>query len=786
MRLGRPMLVLALVLSAIGAAPPDAAAKMRPGFSPNEGGYIRHWIVSTLNKSPYTGPGGSDDAMRRAAADKTIVAPPADPVLGGPGPFGKPWTFYSPGENYFVESSAFYHQLTVLDSYAATDVLVVDDGPVPARLWAAGTADLWVNGKHVARHDSPRYMYPSFADITLPLKKGANLLVVRLQALGVRDTRMLFGVQVTGDVKWLAITLPSPEDAMFQLWMAESWLQSVAADGRAALVSKNTSPTGALVKITDGPEIPWPKDQNRVALDPAKAFSVTVSVKAAGQTLERLFEIPANRPAPLPQAASMEENRRRYLDHIAASTSAKATDVAAIIARRMLGRTAKADAAALDESFLAMDARKDCADFGFGMLLRLHALGLATAEESARIKAAALAFRYWTDEPGTDAMCFGSENHSLLFHGAQLIAGRLWPEEKFSNSGRTGREQAALGAKRCLAWLDAAEKRGYSEFLSSTYMPLTAAALMNLVDFSGDEAMSRRAAAQVDRIFTDLALQAFDGVTVGPQGRVYRNVLTPQTSGTQGMLSLAATEAVPAFTSWSVFELSSKAWQPPAGLADLMARPATKTYRHTNFEIALHKTGGYLLTSVQVPASFSGAKPVGLQPGQAGYQQHLWQATLGRDCHVFVNHPGSSFEMSPSRPGYWYGNGSLPRLVQREGMMLEIFDIPDAHPMPFTHAHWPTDAFDRQEVRGQWAFGAKGKGYVALWSSAALKPHNEVLTGRELRAPGRRAAWLCVCDDAGKAGTFEAFVAACEKLAPAFDAATRSLRLVGREGLEWK
>ncbi len=51
---------------------------------------------------------------------------------------------------------------------------------------------------------------------------------------------------------------------------------------------------------------------------------------------------------------------------------------------------------------------------------------------------------------------------------------------------------------------------------------------MNLIDFSGDAEMSRRAAALVDRIFVDLATQSFEGVTVAPQGRVYRNVLYPQ------------------------------------------------------------------------------------------------------------------------------------------------------------------------------------------------------------------------------------------------------------------
>ena len=53
-----------------------------------------------------------------------------------------------------------------------------------------------------------------------------------------------------------------------------------------------------------------------------------------------------------------------------------------------------------------------------------------------------------------------------------------------------------------------------------------------------------------------------------------------------------------------------------------------------------------LMTSLAVPAEpRAGEHPENdLRPGGAGYQQHLWQATLGRDCHVFVNHPGGFFD----------------------------------------------------------------------------------------------------------------------------------------------
>ncbi|HUT33809.1 MAG TPA: hypothetical protein VNE39_10030 [Planctomycetota bacterium] len=776
-------------------------------FTCDPQGYLRHWLAAGPRRTPYAGPSGSDDEMRRAAVAPTFGEPPRDAALGQPGPTGQPWRFYAPGQNAFVECSGFSSLLEVLDLWALTDVHAPADASLAARLWACGTADLWVNGAHVLRHDVPRYMYPEAVALNLPLRRGANRLCARLHVLGVRDTRMLFGLQALEGAAGLAIRLPGDPLATERLAEAERWLMRVRAEGRDALASECPAPSDARVTTASGGVV-WPAAARRVGLDPSGAFSLKVSVEAAGQTLERSLEIPANRPPAQPSSLPLDEHRREHLHHFAHDG---ARHILNVLARRILvvgGMSSsresrgvgtrrpqfqqQADDSAIFEATLkGIDERRDCSDFTLAALLRMICLGLASPAERAAIRKTALAFRYWDDEPGTDAMCFGSENHSLLFHGCQLLAGRLWPDERFSNSGRTGAEQTALGLRRCAAWLAEVEPVGFREYLSSTYMPLTVAALMNVVDFSGDAALAQRAAAIVDGVFRDLAMHAHDGVVVAPQGRVYRNVLYPQTGGTQALLSYATPEALVAHTNWIGFVASSVDYRPPAGLGDLMRQPACRRYRQDGAEVVLHKTADYLLTSLAIPASFDfgeGAVEApanwraALWPGKPGYQQHLWQATLGRDCHVFVNHPGGTFDGTQSRPGYWYGNGSLPSLSQTEGTLAEIFDIPESHPVGFTHAHWPSDAFDRQEVRGHWAFGQRRTGAVALWCSQPLVPHDETLTGRELRAEGRRVAWLCVCS--GHVD-FTAFIQFCLDQRPAFDALALRLDVGGREVLRW-
>ena len=746
-------------------------------------GYVRHWAVVGPQRTPYAGRGGNSQQMRGEALDAKIIAPPSAAVLGSPGPLGDLWRFYCPGENIFVECTAFYSRLTVLDYYAFTEIQAPRDLSPRAKLWAAGRADLWVNAMPVSRLDVARGHQLESTLIQLPLRCGANRICVRLQSLGVRDTRMLFGLQVLEGAQDLRVQLSGPASQTAQLVAAERWLQGVKPEGPDALVSAEPAPQDVSMRMgSSAKTLDWPAGKARVSLDPAESFQVTLTLEAAGQKLQRLLEIPLNQPLPAKPTVSLEEHRRQYLEHVAA-LDRSTYRVLRVFARRMLGPPSLKDTPAIDMTLQRIEDREDCSDFTLAALLRLYALGLLTGDEAAKIKRAALGFRYWNDEPGTDAMCFESENHSLLFHGCQLLAGRLFPDETFSNTQRKGKELVTIAARRCRAWLDRRERDGFVEFFSSTYLPITTAALMNLVDFSGDADLSRRAAALADRVFVDLATHAFDGVTVAPQGRVYRNVLYPQDSGTQALLSFATTDAAVSYSQWAVFLASSKTYRPPTGLGKLMRQPAIRRSRQTDAEIVLYKTPSYLLTSVAIPASLAGkgGKPADLQPGSAGYQQHLWYATLGRDCHVFVNHPGASFDESESRPGFWHGNGVLPRTSQQEGTLLQIFDIPESHPIGFTHAHWPSDAFQRQEVLDHWAFGVKGNGCIALWCSERLQPHNDVLSGRELRAWGRQAAWLCVCRGLEESGGLEGFKRSCLALHPAFDAATRVLTMRGRE-----
>ena len=598
-------------------------------WSPNQRGYLRHWLVAGPKETPYTGRPMPEHVMRREALDYSRATPPAITAIGAPTPFGGTWTFHYPGGNDFVEFSSFYRNLTVVEYWAFTGIVVSAPGERAARFWAAGAADLWLNDKHVTQLNVTRSRNSDCMDIALPLQEGVNRLCVRLQCLGLRDSRILFGLSLA-EPNGVRVVLPGAEEAA----TTADWLDGVRGNGNRGLIARTLAPTPAGLEFQDGRIQDWPQGMTALSFVEPRPFGLELKIKACGQVLRRAFEFPGNRAMPCVPAG---DRRIAHLEFIAKAGMGDEpppgwnTVVLPVLARRLLGRTAPEDARCLADAITVVDKRQDCADFVLAGLLRLEWLGLTTPAESAEISRTALGFRYWLNEPGGDAMCFHSENHTLLFRGCQLLAGRRHPGALFTNSGRLGEEQARLARPRILDWIGKIEARGFEEFNSGTYMPITIAAMLNIIDFGGDAELAARLSALVDSIYHDLATHAFGGVVITPQGRVYRDVLTPDESGTQVLLALATPSADVMLTGprspggrsgdWAVFPASSPHYRPPADLAERVAEPASKVYRHADFQIFLEKTRSSLITSLAVPATSGEASHLenALQPGGAGY-----------------------------------------------------------------------------------------------------------------------------------------------------------------------
>lgn len=181
------------------------------------------------------------------------------------------------------------------------------------------------------------------------------------------------------------------------------------------------------------------------------------------------------------------------------------------------------DFSSLQGPFDLIERRGDTADFRLQPLTRIvydHAHKISP-EELQTIKEAFLGFKYWMDQPGRDGMCFWSENHQILFSTAEYLAGQRWPDEIFTNDGKTGAEHRDMARQRVLYWLEQRWLYGFTEWYSNVYYVEDIAPLANLIDFAEDPEIVQKATIVMDLLLHDLATQSHRGVFLSTSGRMY-------------------------------------------------------------------------------------------------------------------------------------------------------------------------------------------------------------------------------------------------------------------------
>lgn len=212
--------------------------------------------------------------------------------------------------------------------------------------------------------------------------------------------------------------------------------------------------------------------------------------------------------------------RRAFLDYHAARPG---NGVHSELVRLALGQ--RPDEALIERDLDRIDARRDCADFGLSGVLRLlYQYGdspLLSQEILEHARRSVLGFKYWPDEPGIDSMCTWSENHHILFASGAYLAGQLYPDERFANSGDSGATVMSRARPRVVRWLDLRYRTGFSEWLSNVYYVEDLVALLNLVDFCRDDAIATRAAMVLDLMVLDMAVNHYRGTFGSTHGRSY-------------------------------------------------------------------------------------------------------------------------------------------------------------------------------------------------------------------------------------------------------------------------
>jgi hypothetical protein len=476
---------------------------------------------------------------------------------------------------------------------------------------------------------------------------------------------------------------------------------------------------------------------------------------------------------------TFEERRAIFLDRVAALPLQPPVRVwytnSGFLSCLATNKLERANELIREKADLCITFTSDCSDFLLNLLLRGLILypDRITADNKDRIKKAAVGGRYYGGHRRNYPMFYNSENHHMNWATAEFLAAQLFPDEIFTFDRRTARAHYDRARFLVANWIDRRARWGYCEWNSSPYMGINLMSLLNLADFARDPAIRQLATDAVTKLLADLAADSLAGGVWSAQARAYEpHVFNgyDQPAATALVLLLGAGDPARLEVTGGVGEIvATTAYKAPAWLCRLAADPSVPLrneerhraesdlfytcrsafwrppYELTNEEarqqfcpdslediaVRTERTRHYLVSASMLP------------PGRRKLdaQALYWMGSLRGVIPILTTQP---FRPEVDRAGerYWAGTSSTPRCFLHDGVVAAVYEGGDQS-LDFTHAHFPTPDLDEWARSGRWFFGRSGDAFVGVRA-----PEGAELTGdgpwagREIKAPGKRAAWL--------------------------------------------
>ncbi len=759
-------------------------------------GYVHQWLVAGPQVIPIPNlevKNGNDlPAQIISKHHQKRSGITKDPVECGPlsegrftiGDYQGSWSYLDCQDDHFVDYSASYRQLAYLRSWAFTEL--VSDGQQEAILILTthGPADLWLNGKHIHRHEHLQAPYPKSVEFNTPLVSGLNKVLIRFENIASGDCPDMMALRVCqsngSSTNEARVPIGGVHVEIPTLIQAISRRNELEESFKTPYVSQD------VFTRDDEVEVHWPADLEKpvfsdVRLDalngmtyaqaevngdpgdvlflnhasqlntgPYRAFFMPRSWEYYERDIRVTKEIPfwviGDNPFSTSTYNTFQARRQEAWQHAARMKG----HIFSEISQMALGNWQSIELATIRDTQTRVNRRETGSiELLAGLFRMLHNFGSHPSFPKGlnkEFKGCILGYRYWIDEPGHDAMEFTGEGDQILFHACEILAGQRYPELVFINNGETGRWHRKHGEKLAINWLQRKASFGFTAWNSDRVFARSLIALSLLVDFAASQEVVEMAAVVMDKIFYALALNSFGGVFGASSGQstltAVRGGYLQETSGVsklmwgQGIYNqhLAAPVSL----------ACTKEYELPLILLDIaLATPEALWSREKH---AVHSPEGLRTVNISTFRSPDGllSSAQDYFPGQPGQSEHIWQATLGPGATAFVNHPANSSRKDALPTNYWLGNKTLPRVVQWKDTLVAIYRLPEDDWMGFTHAYFPTFTFDEYVVRDNWAFACKGNGYLALTASTGIR-----LVGRgqeafrELRSPGPHTIWIC-------------------------------------------
>ncbi len=772
-------------------------------------GYIHHWLIAGPQAIPvpdlasFAGQGDElalNIARHYHRASFDLHEPPLEWGQFEIDGVKLEWRYARCREDHLLDLAATYSTCHHLRAWAYADLIMPAAQTVEFVLTVNGLADVWINREHVCFHESTRRSPDvSFA---AALHEGRNEILVRFARTAIRACQYVMALQLDG-VSTQDVTVQLPvqhtniprrykleriypqvhlehfvvtggndlyltwDDELEETGHMDFWVRD--ADERIKVVGWLETRPGERTLVGHRQVILKEGVHELLLLPPAQAierYGLRYSESLPFYVLDTAY---SDR-----YYGDYQQRRREALRN----ASERKDSLYAEIAKLALSEQRVVDRQVIQRALARIDRRQDGSVVDLMGLLGMacrYADDWAFDERLGRsIRDCALGFRYWHDEPGRDVICYRSESRRILFHACEVLAGQLWPDQTFANaastaSGLTGDQHRAKGERLALEWLRVRGRQGFAEWDAHDGFEDALLALAHLADLAENDDIRELSAIMIDKIMFTIAVNSYRGVFGSTHGRTATSMLkSGQLEATAGITRLMWGMGVWNRHIGGLVALACSNYELPTMIASIAVDLEQEMWhqeRHPGVNKVTYRTPDYMLCSAQ-----------DYRPGEPGDRQHIWQATLGADAVVFVNHPACMSEDDAQRPNFWRGNAVLPRVAQWKDVLVAIHKASQngaqrvAPGLDFTHAYFPVHEFDEYLLAGGWAFARKGRGYLALTSSAGFELVRRGASAfRELRVRGSTQVWVCMMGREGVDGTFEQFRAKTQALRLDYD-----------------
>lgn len=680
-----------------------------------------------------------------------------------------PLSVYFPFGNTGVDASGFYYEPTYLRMYGYVELYSESADEMVFELETCGGITLWVNEGLVTDFTPFTRNLVKRTQIAVSLKKGNNRLLVCLDDLAERDTDFYFRIKCIGNH---GLKMRIPADSAVRetvLDQIEECLNQIYFD-REVYISENVSlnirnpfaePFHLEVIITPGEfiekmqdswkliltkEYEMMPDQNTLnLLEPDEIspgyYYFTVKADYQGIIIARKIGNQLVLREFLKHHEESLQERKACAAEAILKYAPENTYKAAVLL--LTGRDQERAESIILEELEGVRKRKDCSDFHFIVMIFIYhrfysSLSVRLKQE---LENAMAGYRYWIDEPGDDVMWFFSENHALLFHCCQYLAGSYLPDRLFLNSGKYGKEVKVRGEELLNEWFEAFFREFITEWNSNAYIPVDVLGIGTLYNLTEPgSGLHEKAKRALDMIFYSLCLNTHKGAVMTSFGRTYEKEMKGNyNAGTTSLLYIAYNAGYLNRACIGCLPLILGDYEAPAEYRKYACLKENQYLIYQNTQGFEQHVNLYLYKNADVLLSTA----IGFKPFQRGYQEHIVQAAIDETAQAFINHPGEPFPYGSGRPNFWAGNGYLPLAVQIHNTSIIRYHIPEEERIDYTHLYAPISEFSGYYGEDGILILEKDGAYIAVRALNGLKMEEAGPNRfREFISYGRDNVWI--------------------------------------------